>query len=65
MSLNGIPYDEYKGWFLGQGLTMPTQEVFDVNVYSSKERLFNEDPDYKAPGFDEALEWIDQQVSGG
>ncbi len=66
MSMNGLPYEEYKGWFLGQGLTMPTQEIFDINVYSSKEKLFEENPDFKATSIDEALEWIDlQAVIGG
>lgn len=61
MSMNELPYYEYKGWFIGQGLTMPAQGIYEVNIYSSKEKLFNETPDHEASSLEEAKGWIDEQ----
>jgi len=62
MSLNELPYYEYRGWYLGQGITMPVQGIYEVNVYSSKEKLYAEQPDHAAINIGEAREWVDQQV---
>ena len=62
MSLNDLPYEEYKGWYIGQGITMPAQGVYDVNIYSSKEKLFAETPDHIVAGVPEAYAWIDEEV---
>lgn len=62
MTMNDIPYEEYRGWYLGQGLTMPAQGVFLINIYSSKEKVFNETPDQVVDSVDEAREWVDKQV---
>ncbi len=65
MTTNDIPYEEYRGWYLGQGITMPTQGLYEVNVYSSKEKLFTEEPDHAAANINEAREWVDQRVLMG
>jgi len=65
MSLNELPYYEYKGWYLGQGITMPSYGIYDVNVYSSKEKLYAEKPDHTAEDLEEAKAWVDRQVTIG
>ena len=61
MSLNGLPYKEYRGWYIGQGITMPAQMIYEVNIYSSKEKLTAEEPDHVAGSVEEAYSWIDEQ----
>lgn len=65
MTLNELPYEEYKGWYINRGITMPTQGIFEFNVYSSVERCAAEEPDYVVGSAEEAREWIDQKVALG
>ena len=65
MTLNGLPYKEYKGWYIGQGITMPAHMIYEVNVYSSRERLFAEEPSHMVNSVEEAKAWIDQKVALG
>jgi len=62
MTSNDLPYEEYKGWYINRGITMPAQDVFEFNVYSTIERCFAEEPDHAAGSVGEARAWIDQQV---
>ncbi len=65
MTSNGIPYEEYRGWYINRGITMPTQGIFDFNVYSDIGKLAAEVPDHIASSVEEAREWVDQQVVRG
>ncbi len=63
--MNGRPYEEYKGWYIGKGITMPSQGIYDINIYSSINRCASEDPDHIVNSMGEAKEWIDEQVLTG
>ena len=65
MTMNGLPYEEYKGWYIANGITMPSQGIFDINVYSNIAGVAAEEPDVVAGSVEEAKEWIDQQVLSG
>jgi len=65
MSMNGLPYQEYKGWYIGQGITMPAQGIYEFNIYSSIEKCAVEEADYIVKSLDEAKEIIDHQVMTG
>lgn len=65
MSMNDLPYEEYKGWYIGQGITMPAQGIYEVNIYSSVMRVAAEEADYVVGSIEEAKEWIDRQVIAG
>lgn len=62
MALNEHPYEEYKGWYINRGITMPTQGIYEFNVYSSREKCAAEEPDYAAGNIEEARAWVDQRV---
>ena len=63
MTMNGLPYEEYKGWYIGRGITMPSQGIFDINVYSDIGKVAMEEPDQVVNSVREAKEWIDAQRS--
>lgn len=62
MTLNELPYEEYKGWYINRGITMPTQGIFEFNVYSDIGKLAAEEPDHAAGSIEEAKAWIDEKV---
>ncbi len=62
MTTNGLPYEEYRGWYIGKGITMPAQGIYDINVYGDIGKAAMEDPDHIVKSVEEAKEWIDQQV---
>lgn len=63
MSLNELPYEEYKGWYIGQGITMPAQGVYEINIYSDILKCAREEPDHIVGSVEEARRWIDEQES--
>ena len=66
MTMNDLPYEEYKGWYINRGITMPTQGIYEFNVYSNIGKCAGEeDPDYIAGSVEEAKAWIDEQVLTG
>ena len=65
MTLNELPYEEYKGWYINRGITMPHQGIFEFNVYSNVEKCYAEESDHTASSVEEAKEWIDQKVAMG
>jgi len=65
MSMNELPYYEYRNWYIGQGITMPSHGIYDVNVYSSIGKCAAEEPDHVVGSLEEAKRWIDQQVLMG
>ena len=60
MTLNGLPYEEYKGWYIGKGITMPAQGVHEWNIYSTMAKCIAEEPDAVVDSVDEAKDWIDE-----
>lgn len=61
MTLNELPYEEYKGWYIGRGITMPAQGIYEVNIYSSTAGVAAETPDHIVGSVEEARDWIDEQ----
>lgn len=64
MTMNELPYIEYKGWYIGQGITMPAQGIYEINVYSDVARLAAEVPNHVVNSVEEAKAWIDEQERG-
>lgn len=65
MSMNGTSYEEYKGWYIAAGITMPSQGVFEYNVYASIDMYFSKNPAHEASSRDEARAWVDEKVMTG
>ena len=65
MTMNETPYEEYRDWYIGRGITMPAQGIYEINIYSDKARLAAEVPNHIVNSVKEAKEWIDQQVLAG
>lgn len=65
MTLNELPYEEYRGWYIGQGITMPAQGIYMINVYSDIAGVAAEEPDHVVDSVEEAKKWIDQKVASG
>lgn len=63
MSLNETPYEEYKGWYIIPGITMPSQGIFEFNVYTSLEKYFVGEPSFEGSNVGEARTWIDRHHS--
>ena len=56
---NGLPYEEYKGFYLTPGITMQAQGVFEWNVYKSVEDVVMDKPLAVFSDKYEALGWVD------
>ncbi len=65
MTLNQLPYEEYRGWYIGKGIVMPSQGVYTTNIYSSIAGVAAEEPDHVVDSVEEAKSWIDQKVTSG
>ena len=67
MTQDGLPYEEYKGYYLARGITMPSAGVHDWNVYTSIGDVAAENPLQVCSGKGEAIRWVDEhpvQMSG-
>ena len=60
MTMNGLPYKEYRGWFIGRGITMPAQGIYEINIYSDIGKCAAEDPDYRVDSMEKAEELVDE-----
>lgn len=60
MTLNELPYEEYKGWYIGRGITMPSQGIHEINIYGSIAGVAAEEPDHVVSSVEEAKRWIDE-----
>jgi len=65
MTTNEHPYEEYRSWYINRGITMPSQGIYDFNVYSDIGKCAREEPDHTAGSVEEAREWVDQRVALG
>ncbi len=61
---NEMPYEEYKGYYLGRGITMPAQGIFEWNVYASPEDVAREEPLQAFEDKEGAMEWVDERTGG-
>lgn len=62
MTYDGMPYEEYKGFYLAPGITMPSAGVHDWNVYTSTGDVAVENPLHVFSSKEEAKEWVDEHT---
>jgi len=58
VTLNQLPYEEYRGFYLARGITMPSQGISEWNVYASVMDVAAENPLHTSGSREEAMRWI-------
>lgn len=54
-------HEEYKGYIIAPGITMPAQGIYEQNVYVSLDALERGESVHEASSLEEAKAWIDGQ----
>lgn len=52
------------GHVLTAGLSMPRQDILDVNVYDNINAYMQNEPIYIASSYSEAVQWVNGQPTG-
>ncbi len=61
MTTNGEYFQVYKGWIINPGIIMPVQNIYEYNVYKTREEVQESKPWHEASSLEDARKWIDEQ----
>ncbi len=56
------PYKTYKGYIIAPGITMPRYDIYEYEIFETREQYDRGDPVHTSESDMEAEQWVDRQV---
>lgn len=62
---NETPHEEYRGYILAPGVTMPSYDIYETEIFENLEQYRAGNPVHTSESDGEAKAWIDMQIELG
>lgn len=59
------PYKVYRGYIIAQGITMPSYDVYEYEIFENFEQFERHSPVHTSESETEAEQWVDRQEKPG